>query len=78
MYVLLKVTGESGKFFPEAAEIIVSSTIWIDTNSAGYLNLASISFNNGTPSVYQYVFASQIAVRAKPGTATALWLFSSR
>ena len=78
MYVLLRVTGSSGKFFPEEAEIIVSSTIWIDTNSAGYLNIASISFNNGTPIVNQFVYTSQIAVRAKPGTATAIWLFSAR
>ena len=78
MNVLLKVTGESGKFFPEAAVIEVASSVPADTNSNGYLNLASISFNNGTPSVNQFVFASQIAVRAKPGTATAIWLFSSR
>lgn len=78
-YVQLQVTGESGQFFPETAEIIVATEMTSDTNSEGYLNLAGISFTeSGKPRVNQFIYASQIAIRAKPGDSTAIWLFSSR
>lgn len=79
--VLLKVTkGSSPVFFPTEATIEVSSRpIPANTDTNGYLVLASISFSaSGKATVTQQIYSSQIVARAKPGGSTAIWLFSSR
>lgn len=80
MDVLLKVSkGASPVFFPDTAVIEVSSRpIPADTDSDGYLVLASISFNEGKATIFQHIYSSLICARAKPGSAAAIYLFSSR
>lgn len=83
--VALKVTKDGAKFFPKTVEVIlVDSESEIDnTDSVGYLQLASITCTNtagvlSVTSVSQFIYASQVVARAKPGTETAIWAFSSR
>jgi hypothetical protein len=81
MDVLLKVTkGASPVFFPTESTIEVSSRpIPVDTDTNAYLVLASIAFTeSGSATITQQIFSSQIVTRAKPGSSTAIWLFSSR
>jgi hypothetical protein len=50
-----------------------------DGNTNGYLKIASVVVSGGNvTAVNQFVYASQVLVRAKPGTETALWSWSSR
>jgi hypothetical protein len=79
-YVALKVTGSTGEFFPEYAEIVIVNSLPVNnTDSNGYLILGSFLFGtDGRARISQFVYTSQIAIRAKPGTGDAIWLFSSR
>lgn len=66
-------------FFPDTIVAEAQSTVQADTDSNGYLLLATVVVDGGViKSVNQFVYASQVLVRAKPGTATALWSWSSR
>lgn len=66
-------------FFPETLEVITSTSVQTDTNTNGYLLIGSVVLAEGkVQAVNQYVYASQVVVRAKPGSATALWNWSSR
>ena len=66
-------------FFPDTVVIESSATAKTDTDTNGYLQLASVVVSGGKiTSINQFVYASQVLVRAKPGTATALWSWSSR
>jgi hypothetical protein len=50
-----------------------------DTDENGYLVLASYIAQDGRfITTSQFVYASQVLVRAKPGTETAIWFWSSR
>lgn len=83
--VALKVTKDGAKFFPNTVEVILrdDEESLTNTDTNGYITLASISFsrNNGVlaiSGVAQFIYASQVVARAKPGTDTAVWAFSSR
>ena len=71
--------GASPVFFPDTLSVVSATTVYSDTNDEGYLLLGSVTTSNGkVTAVNQYVYASQVLVRAKPGDDTALWLWSSR
>lgn len=83
--VALKVTYSTATFFPDASEIVLldDEESLTDSNTYGYLQIASITCstvdgNLKVNSVNQYIHASQIVVRAKPGSGTATWSFLSR
>lgn len=83
--VALKMTYATASFFPQSSEIVLldSEEAMADDNTYGYLQIASITCDNsgGTlkiKSINQYIFASQIVVRSKAGSATAVWSFLSR
>jgi hypothetical protein len=83
--VALKVTKDGVKFFPQTCEIVLLDNYGelVNTDNIGYLAIASITGDNSAngpiiTGVYQLVYASQIVIRAKPGTETAIWSFSSR
>lgn len=66
-------------FFPDTIVAESQTSDQSDTNSNGYLKIASVTVSGGkVTAVNQYVYASQVLVRAKPGTADALWSWSSR
>ncbi len=66
-------------FFPDTVVAESQTTDQTDTDSNGYLLLGTVVVSNGSiVSVNQFVYASQVLVRAKPGTADALWSWSSR
>ena len=66
-------------FFPNTVEAISSNADIADTDAEGYLLLATVAVTGGRIGpVNQYVYASQVLVRVKPGSATALWSWSSR
>lgn len=72
-------TGATPIFFPDTLTVISSTSNQTDGDSAGYLLLGSVVVSGGkVTAVNQYVYASQVVVRAKPGSATALWNWSSR
>jgi hypothetical protein len=71
--------GASPVFFPDTVEVITSTTNQTDDDDDGYLLIGDVTvIENKVESKNQYVYASQVVVRAKPGDATALWLWSSR
>lgn len=87
--VVLKVKYSTATFFPAESEIILldDDEALVDADNYGYLQLASIVCKNETvgdetklvvKNVYQYIYASQVVVRSKPGTGTASWSFLSR
>jgi hypothetical protein len=66
-------------FFPDTVVVESATSDLADTDSNGYLLIGSVVVSGGNvTAVNQYVYASQVLVRAKPGTATALWSWSSR
>jgi len=66
-------------FFPDTIIVQSNTSDQTDGNTYGYLKIATVTVDGGEiVSVNQYVYASQVLVRAKPGTATALWSWSSR
>jgi len=66
-------------FFPDTVVAISSTADIADTDTDGYLLLATVAVTGGRIGpVNQFVYASQVLVRAKPGTSTALWSWSSR
>lgn len=66
-------------FFPDTVVVESATSDSANTNSNGYLLIATVVIaSNALVSVNQYVYASQVLVRAKPGTADALWSWSSR
>ena len=79
-YVYIKASkGASPVFFPDTVEIVTSTTSLSDTNDDGYILIGDVTIaDNAVTGKNQYVYASQVVVRAKPGDATALWLWSSR
>jgi hypothetical protein len=66
-------------FFPDTVVVETATSDTADTDSNGYLLLATVVVDNERIiSTNQFVYASQVLVRAKPGSATALWSWSSR
>lgn len=66
-------------FFPDTVVVESATSDQANTNTNGYLLLATVVVDGGAiKSVNQFVYASQVLVRAKPGTADALWSWSSR
>lgn len=82
--ICLKVTYTTATFFPETCEVVAlsSDAAMAPSNTYGYLQLASVNVTGSGDTlaavVNQYIFSSQVVVRAKPGSATANWAFSSR
>lgn len=81
--VYIKATKVGVTFFPNNVEVVMLDTEPADTDNNGYLLIASISCSTVEGSlvvtaVNQYVYASQIVVRAKPGSSTAVWAWTSR
>jgi hypothetical protein len=83
--VALKVTKDGVKFFPNTSEIELLDNYGqlVNTDNIGYLALASITGENSAygpiiKTVNQFIYASQIVVRTKAGSETAIWSFSSR
>jgi hypothetical protein len=71
--------GATPVFFPDTLSVVTATSVQTDTNDEGYLLLGSVVVADGkVTAVNQYVYASQVVVRAKPGSATALWSWSSR
>jgi hypothetical protein len=76
---LKSTTSDPPVFFPNEVEVLSSTADIADTDTNGYLLLATVVVASGKAGpVNQYVYASQVLVRAKPGTATALYSWSSR
>lgn len=76
---LKSTTDDPPAFFPTTVEAISSTADIADTDTNGYLLLATVVVASGKfGPVNQYVFSSQVLVRAKPGTSTALYSWSSR
>lgn len=72
-------TGATPIFFPDTCTVVAFPNDQTDTDEDGYLLIGSVVVASGAiTAVNQYVYASQVVVRAKPGTATALWNWSSR
>ena len=66
-------------FFPNTIVVESQTSDQTDGNTNGYLKIASVVVSGGNvTAVNQFVYASQVLVRAKPGTDTALWSWSSR
>ena len=66
-------------FFPDTIVVESQTSDQTDGNTNGYLKIASVVVSGGAiTAVNQFVYASQVLVRAKPGTSTALWSWSSR
>ena len=78
--IYLKASTEAPPlFFPDTVIVESATTDQNDSDSYGYLKIASIVVSNGSVTqINQFVYASQVLVRAKPGTAIALWSWSSR
>lgn len=76
---LKAMTGATPIFFPDTCEVVAFPNDQTDTDEDGYLLIGNVVINEGRlVSVNQFVYASQVVVRAKPGSATALWSWSSR
>lgn len=82
--IVLKATKTGTKFFPDtlAVEAKLRDT-YPDTDNEGYLMLATLNVTGTTPglsitSFSQIVYASQVVVRTKAGSQTAVWTWSSR
>ena len=83
--IALKVTYGTASFFPNTVEIVVltSEEALEASNSNAFLQLASFNVTsvNGSMTagpIYQYIYSSQVALRFKPGSGTAVWSFHSR
>jgi len=76
---LKAMIGETPIFFPDQCEVVAFPNDQTDSDEDGYLLIGNVVVDGGNiKSVNQFVYASQVVVRAKPGTATALWNWSSR
>jgi hypothetical protein len=76
---LKAAVGGTPVFFPDTVTVISNTTTQTDDDDYGYLQIASVTVSGGkVTSVNQYVYASQVLMRVKPGTATALWNWNSR
>jgi hypothetical protein len=78
--VLEASVGDPPIFFPDTVTVQVKAReSYEDTDENGYLVLASVNIVDGAiASFSQYVYASQVLMRVKPGTETALWNWNSR
>lgn len=83
--VALKITYATATFFPQASEIVLldDEESLTDTNTTGFLQIASITGSSVSgkakiSAVNQFIHASQIVVRVKPGSSNAVWSFLSR
>jgi hypothetical protein len=78
--VLEASVGDPPIFFPDTVTVQVKARgTYPDTDENGYLALASVNIVDGAiASFAQYVYASQVLMRVKPGSATALWNWNSR
>lgn len=82
--VAIKVTKDGVAFFPSTVEIVLvdSESDIASTNTIGYIQVASITCTTTgglkVKSINQFVYASQIVTRVKPGSSSAVWTFTSR
>ena len=78
--VLEASVGSPPVFFPDTVTVqFKARDSYDDSDENGYLALASLNIVDGkVASFNQFVYASQVLTRVKPGTATALWNWSSR
>ena len=83
-YIALKTTYSTATFFPDTVviEAITTEAGLAATNTNGYLVLASVNIETvsgvETVTLSQFIFSSQLVIRSKPGSGTAVWLFNSR
>lgn len=76
---LQAATGSSPAFFPNTCEVLSFTNDQTDTDEEGNLLIGTVVVEGGSvKTINQYVFSSQVVARAKPGSATAIWLWSSR
>jgi hypothetical protein len=78
--VLEAELGDTPVFFPNNISInAFERGEYSDDNSFGYLAIASLNIVDGKVATFsQFVYSSQVVTRVKPGSATALWNWSSR
>ena len=78
--VLEASVGDPPVFFPNTVTVQNKARgAHDDTDENGYLVIASyVALNGKFVTTNQYVYASQVLVRAKPGSETAIWHWSSR
>ena len=83
--VCLKATKDTVKFFPNTVEVVLldDEEALVDSDNIGYLHIGTVTCSTtggslGIEAVYQFTYASQVLIRVKPGTATAIWSWSSR
>jgi hypothetical protein len=82
--ILIKATKTVDSFFPDTVEVVaIKRDEWTNTDTVGYLLIASITLTGTAPalsisSITQSIYASQIVVRTKAGSATAIWNWTSR
>lgn len=78
IYIKVEI-GASPVFFPDTVTIINTTTDQTDADEDGYLLIGTIVTEDGVvTAINQFVYASQVVVRAKPGTGTAIYLWTSR
>lgn len=71
--------GASPVFFPDTMIVTSATSDQTDSNNDGYLLVGTVVISGGAVvGVNQYVYASQVVVRAKPGSGTAIYLWTSR
>jgi hypothetical protein len=83
MHVVLEASvGDPPVFLPDTITVqLKAPNAHADTDENGYLVIGSYVLaadGKSFVTTSQFVYASQVLVRAKPGTATALWFWSSR
>lgn len=82
--ILIKATKTGVKFFPDTVAIEAKKRdAYSDDDTNGYLIIATINVTGTAPalnitSFSQIAYASQVVVRTKAGSATALWTWTSR
>jgi len=82
--ILIKATKTTTTFFPDTVIIDAKKRdTYADDDGNGYLVVATLTVTGTAPllnitSFNQIVYASQVVVRTKPGTITAVWTWTSR
>lgn len=84
--IVIKATKDTTKFFPTTVIVqALKRDTYADTDTFGYLVLGSVTIQPASGAVEKRityvgnnVFASQVVVRVKPGSAAAIWSWSSR
>jgi hypothetical protein len=82
--ILIKATKTVDSFFPDTIEVLaIKRDTYSDSNTVGYLVIGSLTLTGTAPELSitfssQHIYASQILVRTKAGSAQAIWNWTSR